>query len=45
MADIEKLFNEKNLRQSFSKNGNPYKGQSADYVAWLNIKTASPTGL
>jgi hypothetical protein len=44
-ADIEKLFNEKNLRQSFSRNGNSYKGQSADYAAWLNIKNIAPTSL
>jgi hypothetical protein len=44
-ADIEKLFNEKNLRQSFSRNGNSYKGQSADYAAWLNIKNIAPTAL
>jgi hypothetical protein len=35
---IENLFNEQNLKNSYSSNGNAFKGFSKNYEEWLKIK-------
>jgi len=43
---IQKLFNVKDLKNSFSKNGSSYRNKySEDYVDWLKIKGSTPQGV